>query len=319
MPLDFSPCRLAHRRLVQRSARVGLIAALALSAACEGEAGPVGPAGPTGAQGPQGPGGPTGPTGPGGPAGPAGSANGRTIFGVDNANMLLAFGSLRPDLLTRRVAIAGLAAAETVVGIDVRPVDGKLYALTTLSRVYTLDTLSGAATAVGPAFTPALAGTSFGFDFNPMADRLRVHSDAEQDLRLNPLTGGIAATDAALAYAAGDPGFGVNPSITGTAYTNSVAAAASTVLYAIDAVRDVLVRLDAPNNGQLSTVGALGFDASGATGFDIAGNNGTAYLSLNTAGQSTSVFFVVSLTTGALFPVGNVAHGAPLIGIAIAP
>ena len=49
-----------------------------------------------------------------------------------------------------------------------------------------------------PAFTPALSGTAFGFDFNPTVDRIRVVSDTGQNLRLNPDTGAVAAVDGAL-------------------------------------------------------------------------------------------------------------------------
>jgi len=286
-------------------------------AACEGETGPAGPAGPAGATGPQGPAGPTGPTGP------TGSAAGRTIYGVDSQNMLVAFGSLRPDVIQRRVAITGLQPGEQVLGIDFRPVDSKLYALGTTSRVYTLDTLSGAATSVSAApFTPLLSGTSFGFDFNPVPDRIRVHSDTDQDLRLNPATGATAAVDSILAYRVGDTGAASNPGIGGTAYTNSVAGATTTVLYAIDAVRDVLVTLANPNDGRLTTVGSLGVNSTGDIGFDIAGSNGAAYATLTTgagANGTGSTLFLVNLSTGSLFPIGNVSGAAPLRGIAIAP
>ncbi|MGQ0640195.1 MAG: DUF4394 domain-containing protein [Gemmatimonadaceae bacterium] len=288
--------------------------------ACEGDVGPAGPAGPTGQTGAAGPVGPTGPTGPSGPPGPAG---GRTIYGVDNANMLIAFGALRPDLVSRRVAITGLQGGEQVLGIDFRPVDGRLYALGSTSRVYTLDTLSGAGTVVSAsAFTPALTGMNFGVDFNPVPDRIRVHSDAEQDLRLNPVTGGIAAVDSALAYRVGDAGAGSNPNVTGTAYTNSVAGATTTTLYAIDTNRDVLVTLANPNDGQLTTVGSLGVSAGSDVGFDIAGNNGSAYVTLTIgsgAAGTGSTLFLINLSTGALVPVGNVSNASPLRGIAIAP
>ena len=46
-----------------------------------------------------------------------------------------------------------------------------------------------------------LSGTAFGVDFNPMADRLRVVSDAEQNLRANADTG-ATTTDATLNRAA---------------------------------------------------------------------------------------------------------------------
>jgi Domain of unknown function (DUF4394)/Collagen triple helix repeat (20 copies) len=307
-----------------------LLSALSLVlAACQGDVGPTGPTGQTGAQGPAGPAGPTGPQGPTGPAGPigaAGSNNGRTIYGVDASNMLVAFGALRPDLLTRRVAISGLGAGENVLGIDFGPVDGRLYALGSSSRVYTLDTLSGAATAVSTAaFTPALTGTNFGFDFNPVPNRIRVHSNSSQNLRLVPRLGGatdgtLAAVDGALSYATGDAGFGLTPSIGGTAYTNSVSGATATVLYAIDFTRDVLTTLASPNDGIMTTVGALGVNTTGDVGFDIAGNNGTAYATLTVGGGfSGSTLYIINLASGSLFPVGGVANASPLRGIAVAP
>lgn len=319
-----------HR--TQWSIRLLSMAALAITTACTGDEGPTGPTGATGAQGPAGPAGPTGPTGPAGPAGPtgptgtAGSNNGRTIYGVDTGNMLIAFGALRPDQVSRRVTISGLQTGESVQGIDFGPVDGRLYALGSTSRIYTLDTLTGAATVVGTApFTPTLAGTNYGFDFNPVPNRIRVHGSANQNLRLVPRLGGAtdgttAATDTPLTYAVGDAGAGQTPSIGGTAYTNSVNAATTTVLYAIDFARDVLTTLANPNDGIMTTVGSLGVNTTGDVGFDIAGNNGTAYATLTTGGGfGGSTLYVVNLTTGSLFPVGGVANASPLRGIAIAP
>ena len=248
---------------------------------------------------------------------------------------MIAFGALRPDLITRKVTISGLAAGESVQGIDFGPVDGRLYALGSSSRIYTLDTLTGAATAVATAaFTPALAGSSFGFDFNPVPNRVRVHGNTTQNLRLVPRLGGatdgtVAAVDGNLSYALTDAGAGQTPAIGGTAYTNSVAAAATTVLYAIDFNRDVLTTLANPNDGVMTTVGALGVmttvgalgvNTTSDVGFDIAGNNGTTYASLTVGGGfAGSTLYVVNLVTGSLFPVGGVANAAPLRGIAIAP
>lgn len=320
----------AHRVRTPRALGPLVIAlsALALSA-CQGDTGPTGPAGSTGAQGPAGPAGPTGPTGPAGPTGPtgpAGSNNGRTIYGVDASNMLVSFGTLRPDLITRRVAITGIAAGEAIHGIDFGPVDGRLYALGSSNRVYTIDTTTGVATPLGTtAFTPALVGASFGFDFNPVPNRIRVHGSTNQNLRLVPQLGGatdgsVAATDTPLSYAVGDPGAGQTPAIGGTAYTNSVSGATSTVLYAIDFARDVLTTLANPNDGIMTTVGALGVNTTGDVGFDIAGNNGTAYATLTVGGGfAGSTLYVVNLASGTLFPVGGVANSAPLRGIAIAP
>jgi hypothetical protein len=294
--------------------------------ACEGPTGPAGPTGATGATGANGAQGPAGPAGPTGPTGPTGSGAGRTIYGVDGQNALVVFGALRPDLIIRKVTITGMQAGETVQGIDFGPVDGKLYALGSSSRVYTLDTNTAVATAVGTAaFTPALTGTNFGFDFNPVPNRIRVHGNTNQNLRLVPSLGGgtdgtTAAVDAALTYAVGDPGAGTTPAIGGTAYTNSVSGATTTTLYAIDFNRDALVTLANPNDGVVTTVGALGVNTTGDVGFDIAGNNGTAYVTLTVGGGFTgSTLYSINLASGSLFIVGGVASAAPLRGIAIAP
>ncbi len=309
--------------------RIATLTLCAFTVACEGETGPTGPTGPNGTPGPAGPTGPQGPTGPGGPAGSPGAPGnnlGRTIFAVDSLNMLITFGALRPDQVQRRVAISGLQMNESVEGIDFGPVDGRLYALGSSSRLYVLDTLTGAATALGTgAFTPALQGTRFGFDFNPVPNRIRVHGDMNQNLRAVPQLGGatdgsVAVVDGNLTYAAGDSGDGLVPMMGGTAYTNSVAGATTTMLYAIDYSRDVLVRLPNPNDGVTVTVSSLGVNTTGDIGFDIAGNTGTAYTTLTLGGGFTgSTLFVVSLSNGALFPVGGVANMAPLRGIAVAP
>ena len=73
----------------------------------------------------------------------------------------------------------------------------------------------------------ALSGTSFGVDFNPAADRLRIVSDTGQNLRHNVNAGGVTVTDAPLNYA------GVTASgIVGSAYTNNdLDALTATTLY----------------------------------------------------------------------------------------
>src|SRR4030095_15839230 len=108
---------------------------------------------------------------------------------------------------------------ENVLGIDFRPATGELYGLGSTSRLYRIDIANGAAVQVGAGpFSPLLSGTDFGFDFNPQSDRIRVVSDAEQNLRLNPDT--LATfVDAAL-----------NPAgnVVAAAYTNNFAGAVST-------------------------------------------------------------------------------------------
>ncbi len=311
-----------------------LVASAVVLAGCEGPTGPTGPAGPEGPGGPTGPAGPTGPGGnpgtpgapgtPGTPGAPGTNFSGRTIYAVDNNNTLITFGALTPGTRVGLVGINGLAAGETVVGIDFRPQDDLLYAVSSANRLYTINLGTGFATPVGGGtIAPALTGTTFGVGFNPVPDRLRIHTGAEQNLRVNQTANPLVTiVDVPLAYAAGDPNAGRDPQLAGTAYTLSVRPApTSTELFAIDAGLDVLVRLNAPNDGQISTVGSLGFDTSDDVGFDIAGDTDVAYATLTPAGAANgpSRLYTVNLRSGQVTVVGQVAHPSPIRSITVAP
>lgn len=232
---------------------------------------------------------------------PSGNFNGLAIptspiaFAVDESNNLLAFNFMSVGTPVSK-PITGLQMGETVVGIDFRPVNGQLYALGSSSRIYVLNTSSGAATAVGSLpFTTLLTGVSFGFDFNPTVDRIRCVSNLGLNLRLHPETGLVAAVDGML-----NPGI---PTITASAYTNNFAGATTTILYNIDSANDKLYKQDPPNNGTLVEVGALGINVENASGFDIGSRSGMAYAALK-VGTSSSIY-TINLTTGAATKVAD--------------
>ena len=245
-----------------------------------------------------------------------GQASALAVYGVTTGNSLVRFDSATPGTINSSVAVTGLNSLATLRGIDFRPVDGLLYGVSSDSRLYTINLTSGVATGIGSAGAFTLNGTSFGVDFNPTVDRIRVISDADQNLRLNPITGGLAATDGILAYAALDSGAGQNPNIVGSAYTNSFSGATATTLYGIDSVRDVLVIQSPPNDGTLNTVGALGFNTSDLVGFDIFFFGNQAFASLTTPGAFSSLFSI-NLTSGAATPIGAIGNGLAIAGIAI--
>ena len=183
--------------------------------------------------------------------------------------------------------------------------------------------MTGATRRVFDPLTPVLNGTSFGVDFNPVADALRIVSDSEQNLRV-PFTGGQAgnaANDSALQYAAGDPGAGSNPAVAGAGYTNSFPSASETTLFDIDTARDALVRQSPPNDGTLTTVGALGVDADAQAGFDVSPQGNAAYAVLRPVGAERASLYRVDLTTGRANTVSERAAlgtTAVLRGIAVA-
>jgi hypothetical protein len=236
------------------------------------------------------------------------TANAATMYGVSTANQLVRFDSAAPGTVTNIGTISGLQAGENVLAIDFRPANGQLYGLGSTSRIYTISTVSGSATAIGAAGAFTLTGTDFGFDFNPTVDRIRVVSNAGQNLRLNPDTGAIAATDTNL-----NPG---TPVVSAAAYTNNFAGATTTTLYVIDSGNDTLYIQNPPNNGTLVAVGALGVDASNINGFDIATIGGTAFASLNVGG--TSRLYTINLTTGTATQVAAIGGSFMLRGLSVA-
>jgi hypothetical protein len=255
------------------------------------------------------------------------------IYAVNTDNNLLSFDSATPQTPTSGVFISGLQPGESVQAIDFRPATGQLYALGSTSRLYTLNTVTGAATPVGGVFSTPLSGTAFGFDFNPVVDRIRVVSDTDQNFRLDPTTGALIGPDTNLAYAAGDPNAGANPNVVGVAYDRNFASSTTTTLYGIDtngATFDRLVRIGSPdgtplspNSGQVFTVGSLGVNVSNLLGFDIRGTgvgepDGVAYAAMQQLPGGVSQLYTINLTTGLASLVGTITGGEFIRDISVA-
>lgn len=266
-------------------------------------------------------------------AAPAASAlTAELVYGLTSDGRLITFYSAKPNQTVSSVPITGTMPGESVIGIDFRPSDlngdptndaGKLYAVTDASRLYVLNATTGDATFASTLST-AISGAGIGFGFNPVVDRIRVHTDANQNLRINP-DGGTTIVDGALAYTAGDPGFGRNPDIGATAYTNNDNdPATGTALYAIDAASGSLVTFTAAtggaNGGQLTTVGSLGVAASTSAGFDISASSGTAYAVFASSPSGKSTLYSIDLATGSATRIGMLAQtSTALLSIAVQP
>lgn len=210
-------------------------------------------------------------------------------YAISANNELLIFNpaSGTPTLVAK--SITGIQAGESILGVDMRPLNGQLFALGSTSRIYTINASSGAATMVGTGpLATLLLGTQFGFDFNPTVDRIRIVSNTGQNFRVNP---------ADLALTVDLPITLSTVAVSGAAYTNNFAGATTTVLFDIDPTTDRLYKQDPPNNGTLVDVGALGVNVESANGFDIGGTSGIAY-GIFTVG-TTQRLYTINLTTGA--------------------
>ncbi|MBO0860572.1 MAG: DUF4394 domain-containing protein [Chloracidobacterium sp.] len=252
------------------------------------------------------------------------ATQGDFIVALAANNQLLQFRASAPGSIITATLVTGLKTGELLAGIDYRPATGQLYALGVSGascRLYTINTLTGAAAPVGNAFTtPQAAGTGagkeYGFDFNPTLDRIRVVTDSRDNFRLHPDTGAVAGVDYALSQGA---------TVATVAYDRNFAGSKVTTLYGIDPNTEQLVTIGgidsspSPNGGVIRTVGPLGVKAAGDIGFDISvGAVGTAYASMLVNGKTG--FYTIDLKTGAATMVGTIGNGGVAVrDIAAAP
>ncbi|GAB3573726.1 hypothetical protein GCM10027345_06850 [Hymenobacter daeguensis] len=242
--------------------------------------------------------------------------------------------------------ITGVAAGQTLVGIDYRPADNLLYALGydagtagANAQLYLLNAGTNVASPMGSAIRLELGGPAekIGFDFNPTVDRIRVVSTNNANYRLNPATGGLAATDGPLAYAGGSP---ADPGVGAVAYTNSfVGTAATTTLYDFDYLNNGLLSIQAPpNNGTLNPQSTVQFMITGGSspgtypignptdiGLDIfynpTTNTNVGYVTEVTApranGSRASNTYRLDLATGLATQLGNTVPASTLLNFEI--
>ena len=233
------------------------------------------------------------------------SAEVSQLVALTDDNTLVSFSSDNPgeSQFTNVTGVEGF-----LLGIDTRPANGSIYGLDTQNNIYTIDADSGEANYVSTLDVPFEGGTISGFDFNPVADRLRLVGDNDQDFRINVDTGEVIV-DGMLAFADGDENTGVNPNVTAAAYTNSFDGTVSTQLYDIDTLLNNVVLQDPPNDGTLVTVGDLGIDFDTLGGFDIVsaveGDN-TAYAVSNTT------LYEIDLSTGEASDLGTIGSDNPI-------
>lgn len=247
----------------------------------------------------------------------AATLSAETITLLDNGTSLIFVDSATPNVAINTVPITGLQVGETISGIDYRPANNQLYGIGsqasgTLAQLYRIDTVTGAATAIGSTFA-LTASQVVGMDFDPVNDVLRVISNVGSNRRVNPDTGAVTV-DTNADYAPGDPNAGTGNVPHALAYSNNVSGATSTTLYGITYANQViLVTVGSPNGtpvspntGQMFTVAGSGLNNyfNFTTGMDIT-SAGTAYAVLN----SPVRLYTVNLSNATLTLLGNFPTG----------
>lgn len=253
------------------------------------------------------------------------------VVGLTSDNRLVCFVETDPSAARVIGSISGLSTDSSLVGIDYRVQNGLLYGVGNAGGLYTLDVSNASAIkigqigAVGPGAGTNLVGNSFGVDFNPAANALRIVSDTGQNLRI-----GFAATPPATNVDA-TLNNGVPPTpatvtgVTAAAYTNNdLALPTATTLFVINSTTDVVAIQSPANSGIVVNTGNLGVNASAVAGFDIHSTlRGETAVAVNNRALASLVvdgiagLYDIDLLTGTATFRGKFAPGVSITDIAI--
>ncbi len=260
----------------------------------------------------------------------AGCSKNFTAYALTSSSSIIQFDTSKPGTINSTVSITGLGTGQTVVQMSYQPSTGTLYCITNDGFLCTLVPTTGVATIYVPPngnslpFTQQLGSgnntvrlTNPEMCFDPVSGGVRVISSQYNLLvDLNTGTVGINGTTGTNGTQVAFDGQDVNakktPQLAGIAYTNPVAGAGQTTLYALDVTTASLVRVGDNNTGDhgsvdggdLRTIGVLNAGLNSNSGFAISPNNGDAYAVLQNGGPTT--LYTVSLDTGAVSNVGQV-------------
>ena len=214
---------------------------------------------------------------------------GDRIWAVDLDNNLLLFGAADPTVLSSKRRISGLPILKRVLGIAFRPAYGRLYAVASDSRLYTLDTLTAEATPVsGGSCSPRIVDffdIHFAMALEPSGDRLRLIA-AESGINWSiDLDDGTATTGEKAHYADGTEYAGETPRLMGLVFAPAPSAASvrlgsarldpfencTDLMYAIDADRAEMIGSCDPDSGSYEPLGKLPEEAYARCGELMAG------------------------------------------------
>jgi hypothetical protein len=215
--------------------------------------------------------------------------------------------------------ISNLVGGDQIIGIDLRPLDRQIYALSNNSRLYTINPANAVASLVSTVAPTGGVGIQSLVDFNPVVDAIRIIGANDQNFAVVKGANGILNTVAqqtSVAYAAGDTRQGTNPQLVGGSYTNNFNGAQNTLFYALDAGTDKVVTIankvngsSATGGGQLQTVGTLftngvATDFNSGADFDMVTLQVAGNLNVGVGLNGTSLFTIFLIQVNPNLPLG---------------
>jgi hypothetical protein len=221
----------------------------------------------------------------------SGQQAGELITGLEyNANTIFTMNSSTPGSIFA-TGVSGLQGGDILVSVDY--LGSILYGVGSGGDLYTINASSGAASLVSHFGT--LNGTYYGVDASSAG--IRIVSDNEINILLNPITGAVISSSPTLA----------------SGLTIDAIASSGSTMYGVDSIANTLGTLNTAT-GTFATIGSMGYDVSGKNGFDISPNSGTAYFASAVSSSGTDAnLYQVNLATGFASLVGRIGPGEGLL------
>ena len=228
---------------------------------------------------------------------------------------VIKFDAGSPVVPTAQHLITGLASGESIVGMDVSPRDGDIYALGAdagVAHLYSVDPDTGAAASIGQLtadpsdaslpYTTLPAG-EFGVDFIPQSNLLRVVGTSGFNARVDP-TNARVITDTNIS----PPGTQI---VAVAFHNNDNDPATNTTEYAYDFNSNNFGSVNTPNNGNFVVIGPSGVASAfpGNAAMDEA-PSGHLYATHYVTADGTQNLYEVDPTTGTHTKIGFFSGGA---------
>jgi hypothetical protein len=216
------------------------------------------------------------------------AAGGVEAIGLaEQGSQIVSFRTSAPDEVKEIGTVRGLDGG-TLIGIDFRPEDHRLYGVSNGGGIYTIDTSTAKATEVGK-LSVAVHGRYWDIDFTPSGDALRIVTDRGQNLRQ------AFGPDGPTGPTVEDPSLS-RGHIAALGYTGSGRA------LGIDSANDQVVQVDG-GTGKVTGLGAKNAFpeiSTASNGLDVVGTDAFATVNLD----HRHTLFSVDTRSGAVTEMG---------------
>lgn len=255
------------------------------------------------------------------------SADAVTIYTIGSDNSFYSFDSAAPGTVSQ-VGASGAAAG--YVDVDIYGANGALYAISGSGAGAQINRTTGASSGGWTPNTNPITGLVTTFDFNPVADRVRVISNGgASNYRLQPdfasapqtvTNPGAVTVDGGFSFTSSSAVARPGVNVFGAAYTNPGNNPASTILYTISSdgfLNSHTTPAGTFGNGVAVSPFGLGFTPTGS-GFDIDLTN-TGYALANAGGITNLYSIDLSTGIGTFLGAVGTTPGLTFNGLAVVP